>query len=86
MSQPRARAKAKTAKAPYEAIRPEFNQAEHVVDSLSRQNTELTKKVAILEAAVAERDAFIQANAEALGLSPVQSVPAEHTHENEEPV
>lgn len=69
------RAKARTPKKRHEAVRPEFNQAEHVVDSLSRQNAEQAKRIALLEAAVAERDAFINANAEALGLDVVQAAP-----------
>lgn len=81
MSQPRAKA----AKAPKMAVvRPEFNQAEHVVNSLTRQNMEQARKIAVLEAAVAERDAFIQANAELLELT-VQETgqPVEHSHPGE---
>lgn len=70
MATPRAKARKRP-----EAVRPDFNQAEHVVESLTRQNGNLAKQVAILEAAVAERDAFIQANAKALGLDVVQAAP-----------
>ncbi len=77
MAQPRAKA----AKPKYEPIRPEFNQADYVADILTRQLVEMQKRCAILEAAVAERDGFINANAEVLGLQ-VQSVEP-HTHEEQ---
>lgn len=50
-------------------VRPEFDQANFVADSLARQNAEQAKRIAILEAEVAQRDAFIQANAQVLGLA-----------------
>lgn len=67
MAQPRARKTPAPAPAPV-AVKPDFNTAQHVVDSLLTKNAELTRQVAILEAAVAERDGFINANAGLLGL------------------
>ena len=53
--------------------RPDFNQAEYVVDDLVQQNGQLTKQLSVLKAMVAERDQFIQANAKLLGLEPAET-------------
>lgn len=47
------------------AVKPAFNQADFVVEDLLDKNKQLTKENAILRAALAERDQFIQANADA---------------------
>lgn len=86
MSQPRARAARKNHDARPEVVRPEFNQAEHAIASMARQNAEQARRIAVLEAAVAERDAFLAANSTLLGLN-VQSIPVQPAPEpvHEEP-
>ena len=63
----------------YEAVRPDFNQAQAMLDAYQQTAAEeasrLYGQIAGLKAELAAANAFIQANAERLGLVQAQGVP-----------